>query len=69
MDVVENEGDPGGEQLRGGWQEFLLWLSGLKTQCCGCQNTSLIPGLVQQVKPDVAANHSVGLRCGCNPWL
>ena len=30
--------------------EFLLWLSGLKTQHCLCEDESSIPGLIQWVK-------------------
>ena len=31
-------------------EEFLLWLSGLKTQCDLHQDAGLIPGLTQWVK-------------------
>ena len=30
--------------------EFLLWLKGLKTQCCLCEDARSIPGLAQWVK-------------------
>ena len=32
------------------FQEFPLWLSGLKTQHCLCDNAGLIPGFTQWVK-------------------
>ena len=30
-----------------GTQEFPLWLSGLRTQCCLCEDVGSIPGLTQ----------------------
>ena len=31
-------------------REFLLWPSGLRAQCCLCEDVSSIPGLAQWVK-------------------
>ena len=32
------------------WKEFPLWLTGLGTQCCLCEDAGSIPGLAQWVK-------------------
>ena len=31
-------------------EEFLLWLSQLRTHCCLCEDAALIPGLTQGIK-------------------
>ena len=38
--------------------EFPLWLSGLRTQHCLCEDTGSVPGLTQQVK-DPALHQAV----------
>ena len=44
--------------------EFLLWLSGLRTQCCLCEDVGSIPGLTQWVKDLVLPQAMVGALCG-----
>ena len=34
-------------KTEGAEEDFLLWLSGLRTQCCLCEDAGLIPGLTQ----------------------
>ena len=54
-------------------KEFLLWLSGLRTQCCLCEDAGSIPGFAQGVKdstsPQVVAQVEdvAWIRCchGC----
>ena len=50
--------------------EFPLWLSGLRTQCCLCEDVGSIPGLTPWVK-DLALLKA-GSRYGSDPvfpWL
>ena len=50
--------------------EFPLWLSGVRTQHCLCEDVGSIPGLAQCVKDPVVASYGVGHRCILDPmWL
>ena len=54
---VEN----GGRTVKDTNQEFLLWLSGLRSQHSIREDAGSIPGLPQW---DGAASHGIGHRCG-----
>ena len=55
------------------WGKFLLWLRGLRTQCCLCAVAGSTPGLTHWVKdPALLQACSIGHRCGSDPvfpWL